>query len=110
MATMNQHVYDISGLTKGNLRTALFMPYRGYWMKITPNSSSRSHLGRELSYTTICSPGLPPQAEELRFRKYREDLHIDIGQPCSFSLLGIFEATSKAEFLDKLPVEPGLIG
>ena len=121
MATTSQQVYDFSGLRRAHLRTpgnALFsLSYKQGWggshhlLKIPFPPATKGVFYYHLS------PGSPPQAGELRFKKCDsalqfhkgEDLQVDLGQPWSLPLLNIVQCPSREGFLDELLVEPGLV-
>jgi len=121
METLRQPVYDISGVQVAKLRTPrnVLVPLL-YKKRQTEN---RESVGipfppktKGIFYYHL-SPGYPPQAGELRFKKCEsverfhqgEDLQVDTGQPWSLSLLNVLQSSRKDAFLHELLVERGLV-
>jgi hypothetical protein len=121
METMGQQVYDISGVQAAKLRTPrnvlLSMVYKKGQREGRESVEVPFPPGTKGVIYYHLSPGCPPQAGELRFKKCDtvdqfhegEDLEVDAGQPWSLSLLNIVQSTPRNAFLRELLVEPGLV-
>ncbi|KIM41232.1 hypothetical protein M413DRAFT_445270 [Hebeloma cylindrosporum] len=116
--TMGQEIYDISGLRVAALRTPrnalLSLQYK-----------SRGQFNTRIAFPPATkgvfyyhlSPGSPPQAGEIRFKKCDtvqqfssgEDLEAESGQPWSVSLLHLVSSKLRKGCLDELLVDAGLV-
>ena len=121
METMGQQVYDISGVRVAKLRTPgnvlLSVPYKNRQRGSGGSVGMPFPPGTKGILYYHLSPGRPPQAGELRFKKCDsteqfhagEDLQIDVGQPWSLPLLNIVQSMPRNAFLHELLVGPGLV-
>jgi hypothetical protein len=121
MATMGQQAYDMSDLRVVQLRTPgnalLSVLYKGRRRGSRELVRIPFPPGTKGIFYYHLSPGCPPQAGELRFKKCDsakqfhegEDLQVDTGQPWSLSLLNIVQSTPRNAFLRELLIEPGLV-
>lgn len=120
MATMGQQVYDISGMPVARLRTPenalLSLSYKSF-RRGRETVAIPFPPGTKGIFYYYLSPGCPPQAGELRFKKCGsaqqfhegEDLQVDTCQPWSSPLINLVQSTCKKPFLHELLVKPGLV-
>ncbi|KIM41287.1 hypothetical protein M413DRAFT_145791 [Hebeloma cylindrosporum] len=119
MEAMGQQVYDLSDLQAATLRTRrnafLWLVYGG--RRVDAGTTWLPYpSGTKGVFYYHLSPGRPPLAGELRFRKCDsiqqfscgEDLEIG-GQPWTLSLFNIIQSSFRKGYLDELLIEPGLV-